>query len=141
MNFIDRILDNLHQMTADDVVELMVKNIYDEPIERDQLSKYPQFISDIIFIIDFDTEMTMQGDVLQNSICEYVPNIITALKNIKAENEANILQEIYERYQQDPEDEMIDDLYNKMYINTDFDIWPILDAYVEKEMVKYKRNI
>lgn len=138
MNFIEKILDNLHRMTADDVIESIARKIYDEPIEREELTKYPQFISDIIFIIDFDTEMTMQGDVLQNSICEFVPNIITAFKNIKAENDTNILQEIYERYQQNEDDEMINNLYNKMYINTDFDIWPILDAYVEKEIIKYR---
>ncbi|SHL29070.1 DMP19 family protein [Flavobacterium chilense] len=136
MNFIEKTLNNLCDMTADDVVQSMAK-IYNEPIDRNKLLEYPQFIRDIIFLIDFDTEMNMQGDVLQNSIKEHVPNIITALGNIEANNESKILQEIYKRFQQNPDDEMIDKLYAKMYLYTDFDIWLLLDIYVEKQMKEY----
>ncbi|MCV2485304.1 hypothetical protein OD917_10240 [Flavobacterium sp. SH_e] len=138
MNFVDKTLDNLHEMTVDDVIQSM-SNIYNEPIDNGELFKYPQFIRDIIFIINLDTEMNMQGDVLQNSIREDVPNIIIALQNIRAFKDAEILQEIYNRYLKDPDDETIDELYSKMYLyNDDFDLWKLLEIYVEKEMVKYK---
>jgi len=136
MNFIEKILDNIDNMSAEHVIQSMTK-IYSEPIDRIQLLEYPQFIRDIIFIMDLDTEMNMQGDVLENSIREDIPNIIYALKNINADNEAKILEEIYDLYQQNSEDEKIDELYGKMYIYTDFDIWSLLEIYVKNQMDEY----
>ncbi|MDR2904843.1 MAG: hypothetical protein LBU73_02700 [Helicobacteraceae bacterium] len=48
--------------------------------------------------------------------------MISALKNIKADNEANVLQKIYEKYKTDPSDETIDELRKNLYLYTDFDI-------------------
>jgi hypothetical protein len=126
-------------MTADDVIQSMTE-IYSEPNARNQLLKYPQFIRDIIFIVDLDTELNMNGDVLENSIKEDIHQIIKALRNIKADTDAEILQQVYNRYLQNPDDEMIDELYAKMYIYNDLDIWKLLEIYVEREIIEYKNK-
>lgn len=135
MSFIDKVLININSMTADDIIQAMA-DIYSEPIEREEIVvKYPQFIQDIIFIIDFDTELAMQGigGLLENRAGRYISNIIIALRNIQADNEAILLQEIYEKYKANPEDESIDESADKLYLYTGFDIWELLEIYVDKE--------
>ncbi len=137
MNYIDDILNRLHVMSADDIIQEIGGKIYSEPLDRDEILKYPQFIQDIIFLIDMDTELTMQGDVLVNSTGQHVPNMIVALKNIHADNDANLLQKIYDVYQSNPNYDIIwetlDDFYSRMYLYTDLDIWRLLNTYVEQE--------
>lgn len=60
INFIEEILTNINSLRAEDVIESMAE-IYNIPIDREDLVKYPQFIQDIIFIIDYDTELSMNG--------------------------------------------------------------------------------
>jgi hypothetical protein len=135
MNLIDRTLEQLKVLNADEVIQTLGR-IYDEPIDRNSLSLYPQYIQDTIFLIDLDTELSMQGisGLLENSTGAFIPNMITALKNIRANNEADILHAVYERHKINSSDEEIDVLSDKLYLYTGFDIWPLLEAYVEREM-------
>jgi len=134
MNLIERVLADIKNMSADEVIQSLGE-IYEEPVERSSLSAYPQFIRDIVFIIDLDTELAMNGigGLLENSTAEYIPDMAAALKNIGADDEAGVLREIYEKYKTSPDDEAIDELSNNLYFYTDFDIWSLLEAYVEKE--------
>lgn len=134
MNFIDKAIACIKSMSADDVIQAMSK-IYDEPIERTELEKYPQFIQDTIFIIDLDTELSMEGigGVLENSSGMYIDKIITALRNIYAENDANLLQQIFNIYKENSEDDSIEELANQLYLYSGFDIWGLLNTYVEKQ--------
>ena len=138
MNLIENILAKIKSMTADDVIQAM-GHIYDEPVERKNMSAYPQFMQDVVFIIDLDTELSMQGigGLLENSTGNYIPNMIIALRNILADSEASVLQKIYEKYKINPADEAIDELSNNLYLYTDFDIWPLLETYVDREMRRY----
>ena len=131
MNLIDKVINNLHTLSADDVIEALTK-IYDEPIERAELDKYPQFIQDIIFIIDFDTELSMEGigGVLENSIAD---KIIIALRNIHADSDADLLQKIVDIYDGNLENETIDKLADQLYLYSSLDIWELLNIYVNKE--------
>lgn len=88
INFIEEILTNINSLRAEDVIESMAE-IYNIPIDREDLVKYPQFIQDIIFIIDYDTELSMNGILgfLKNSTNKYLPQTITALKNIGADTD------------------------------------------------------
>ncbi|WP_338631889.1 hypothetical protein [Clostridium baratii] len=81
INFIEEVLTNINYLRAEDVIESMAE-IYNIPIDREDLVKYPQFIQDIIFIIDYDTELSMNGILgfLKNSTNKYLPQTITALK-------------------------------------------------------------
>lgn len=137
MNFIDAVMKRLDIMSADDVIQEIGGSIYDNPAVRKELHKYPQFIQDIIFIVDLDTALNMDGDVLVNNEND-IPNMITALQNIHANNDASILQKIYDTYRANPNYDAIfkaiDGMYEKMYLYTGFDIWPLLETYVDKEM-------
>ena len=146
INYIDSILQRLDSISADDVIQEIGGNVYKENIDRAEVLKYPQFIQDIIFLVDMDTELVMQGDLSNETPLKYIPNMVTALKNIHAYNEADVLQNIYEIYTSfrwkenaDNElDEKIDNLYKEMYYKTGFDIWSLLENYVEHEKSKSK---
>lgn len=67
-------------------------DIYKEPEVWKILDQYPQFIQDVIYIIDYDTILQMEG--LDSFVCDKEENVdhtITALNNCGAANEANIL--------------------------------------------------
>ena len=140
MNFIDNILQRLDTMSADDIIQEIGGNIYGANIERNEILKYPQFVQDIIFLVDMDTELNMQGDILANSTRLYISNMVIALKNIHADNQAILLQNIFDTYNsiqngedEDKMEEIIDGLYNEMYFHTGFNIWSLLESYVEHE--------
>jgi hypothetical protein len=162
MNFIDDVLLKINNMSADDIIESIAQKIYSEPIERKELASYPQFIQDIIFFIDFDTELSINGILgfLENSTGEYIDETIVALKHISADSDADILQEIRglidpRRLRMDLSDSNIqlfgitsfseahnipDDaisetlnLSDKLYLyDDDRDLWPLLEKYVEQ---------
>ena len=162
MNFIDGILLEIDNMSASEIIESIATKIYSEPIERRELTKYPQFVQDIIFIIDLDTELTMNGmfGFIENSTVEYIDETISALKRISADSDANILQNIkhlinpkqlrkdmcvLETYAitsfkeiHNISDDVIDKikaLAKQMYIYNDFDIWSLLEQYVTQAKV------
>lgn len=141
MNFIVEVLSNISVMSADNVIQSMSR-IYDEPVDRDALSAYPQFIQDIIWIINMDTELAMNGigGLLENSTGRYANKMIDALHHISADKEAETLAQIYQIYQSDLDSEKIDELAGSLYLYTDFDIWPLVEAYVEAEKGRYEAN-
>ena len=113
-----------------------------------------------LFIIDFDTELTMGGiyAFLENSIGHYAPQIIRSFRNIGDNTDAEILSEIcrlappdmirgelletdhkeYDIYIFDEvhglKEEIADkisELEEKLYLNSDSDIWSLLFAYMD----------
>ena len=146
VNYIYEILPRIDSMTADEIIQVVSGNEYIRLVE---LSQYPQFIQDIIFLLDLDTALAINGDVLMNSSSFMrVPHMITALKNIGANDDSVLLQRIYDSYvvaldyDEDRFEEVwngvIDELYRKMYFYNDLgvDIWHLLELYVEREKVK-----
>lgn len=133
MNFIDRALERLNEMSADDFLQSMA-DIYSEPIDRSEIKRYPQFVQDVIFIIDYDTELQMEGleGFFNDSTKDYINETIIALKNCGAIKEAEILEkcnnddiENYDRY---------DELENETYLNNDFEgFWKLVKDYIERE--------
>lgn len=60
MNFIDKAFnDNLH---GDDFLQTLA-DVYSENEVRNILDKYPQFVRDVIAIIDYDSEIQMGGTI------------------------------------------------------------------------------
>lgn len=134
INFIEEILTNINSLRAEKIIENMAE-IYNIPIDKEDLVKYPQFIQDIIFIIDYDTELSMNGILgfLKNSTNKYLPQTITALKNIGAYTDVEVLKKIssFDTYKNIND---IESLSEKIYLYNDFDIWKLLEEYVEREI-------
>ena len=146
MNLIERVLDKINETSADDIVEALTY-IYDEPLDRDSLSAYPQFIQDAVFIIDMDTELNMQGDVIAN-LSKYIPNMIKALENCNAHVDADIMRKIYKislALELEQDENKYDEhfatayeLYDKMYHNNGYYLWDdYLIPYIEQERKIY----
>ena len=91
-------------------------------------------MQDIIFIVDYDTELAMNGlcGFLTNDTGLYLSNTITALENCRALEDAKILVKCakigFDNF------ELIEQLSLKTYMYTEFDIWELLIAYVELEI-------
>ena len=54
MNFIDKAFES--KLSGDDFLQAMA-DIYSEPEVREIIDKYPQFVKDVILIIDYDYEI------------------------------------------------------------------------------------
>jgi predicted HicB family RNase H-like nuclease len=141
MNFIDRALKRISEMSADEFLQSMA-DIYKEPIDRNEVKKYPQFVQDVIFIIDYDTELQMEGLVgfFNDSTKDYVDETIIALKNCGAIKEAEILEQCKKINICDYDSYM--DLENDIYINNDFEgFWKLVVDYIEREKKLQNSNL
>ncbi|MFT9367350.1 DMP19 family protein [Paenibacillus polymyxa] len=89
-----------NNFSAADLVEHIGSVIYGEEAGsiRDMIYEVPESVRTIILLIDFDTELTMNGILgfLENSTGKYLNETISALKLIKAEKDLSILEEIKE---------------------------------------------
>ncbi|WP_238916893.1 hypothetical protein [Clostridium sp. YIM B02555] len=133
MNFIDRALERINEMSADDFLQSMA-DIYSEPIERNEIKRYPQFVQDVIFIIDYDTELQMEGleGFFNDSTKDYVNETIVALKNCGATKEAEMLEKC-KKIDIENYDEYVE-LENETYLNNDFEgFWKLVEEYIGRE--------
>jgi hypothetical protein len=80
--------ETLHQGSAEDIVSEICMNLYsDRGIQaRTYFEQLPMWLQDIILIIDFDTELNMNGIIgfLENSTGQYLDETIDSLKRIGA---------------------------------------------------------
>jgi len=142
-NLIDDVLDNANAMSADSVIQA-VANIHSKgtryinrsKIDRDVWLAYPQFIQDIIWILDLSSELGLDGTEFIAVFPErYVDKMIAALCHISANKEAETLIRIYQLYQSDsrPDYAKINELADRLCFDSDSDIWLLLETYVETE--------
>lgn len=101
LNHVVKLLIPPHNnFSATDLVEHMGSVIYGEEASsiRDMINEVPESLRTIILLIDFDTELSMNGvfGFLENSTGKYLNETITALKLIKAEKDSSIMEEIKE---------------------------------------------
>ena len=135
MNFIDRALAQGESLTPDDFLQAMA-DIYKEPQVWRTLDRYPQYIQDVIYIIDYDTEVQMEGlDACAAS--PHAEQYIQALLNCGAAAEAEILKRARELSGPDYEDEAVDAemgiLYQQIALNQDYDaFWDLVRGYIER---------
>ena len=135
MNFIDRALAQGEGLTPDDFLQAMA-DIYKEPQVWRELDRYPQYIQDVIYIIDYDTEVQMEG----LDACAASPRAeqyIQALLNCGAAAEAEILKRAGELSGPDYEDEAVDAemdiLCQQIALNQDYDaFWDLVRGYIER---------
>ena len=135
MNFIDRALAQGESLTPDDFLQAMA-DIYKEPQVWRTLDRYPQYIQDIIHIVDYDTEVQMEG-LEACAASPHAEQYIQALMNCGAAAEAEILKRARELSGPDYEDEAVDAemgiLYQQIALNQDYNaFWDLVRGYIER---------
>lgn len=130
MNFIEKAFDN--NLHGDDFLQAMA-DIYSETEVRKILDKYPQFVKDVILIIDYDSEIQMEGldNVIYGHLGEQLPEILRALDNCGATNEADVLRQAKAMTSEEYE-EKYDILCNQLAIYNDYDsFWDLVRNYID----------
>ncbi len=133
MNFIDKALEN--NLRGDDFLQAMA-NIYFEDEVREILDQYPQFVRDVILIIDYDSEIQMEGlnEVVFGNLSKQLPDILCALDNCGASNEANVLRQAKAMSLDEFEDNY-NIIYDKLAINNDYDgFWNLVRSYIDASL-------
>lgn len=161
MIWIDGTEIDIKQYTGEALCEKLAAEMWKYKIE--QRLKWPVFIQAACFLIDFDTELTMEGifTFLENSTGHYSPNIIQAFRMIGDDHDADILEKIcyyappdiirgellagdhqeYEITSFDSDHELkeeiveiIEELDRKLYLHTGFDMWELLYKYLDDQI-------
>lgn len=133
MNFIDKALES--NLTGDDFLQAMA-DVYSEAEVREILDKYPQFVKDVILIIDYDTEIQMGGldEVINGNLEEQLPEILQALDNCGASREADVLRQA-KSMTSDEYEENYEDLYDKLAINNEYEeFWDLVRDYIDASL-------
>ncbi len=127
MNFIDHAISEI--ANGEDFVQAMA-DIYEYPEIRDELEKYPLWIQNIIAVIDYDTELGMDGLDLKS-----YADVIEVLNEIGLIEEAEILRD----YNNDISEENADKCYERLAINNDYDaFWNKVYAYADENISDIK---
>lgn len=115
--------------------------LYHEPEVWKILHKYPQYVQDVIYIVDYDTELQMEGleSVLEGPMAEKYGKIHTALRNCGALEKAHILEEARhlnidsDDYDDDDYYEQMESLINQTALHNDYDhFWDLVREYIGK---------
>ena len=123
MNFIDKALAGF--TSGEDFVQKMA-DIYEYQEVREELANYPTRIRNIITVIDYDTELAMDGLEFKS-----YRNVIDALTDIGVTTEAQVLIELESDMSQDG----IDSCYSKLALNNDYEaFWDKIYLYADKNM-------
>ena len=136
MNFIDKAFEQ--NLKGDDFLQAMV-DIYSEPEVYKELKKYPRFVADIITVIDYDTALQMDGldDVISGNLSNRYVEIINALENFGAKDEADVLKKAKELYILDDGsyDKEYNNLSSRLALNNDYDgFWDMVRAYIDRNL-------
>lgn len=123
MNFIDHAISEI--TNGKDFVQSMA-DIYEYPEVRGELEKYPSWIKNIITIIDYDTELGMDGLNLK-----LYADVVKVLDEIGLIEEAEILR----GYNNDISEENAEKCYERLAINNDYDaFWDKVYVYANKNI-------
>lgn len=114
-------------------------DIYSEPEVYRILNQYPPFVADVISIIDYDTALQMDGldDIISGNLSSRYAEILNALKQCGAEQEADILKHAKELYDSDEDgyNEEYDNLNSQIALHNDYNgFWDIVRAYIDKNL-------
>ncbi|MDE6678167.1 MAG: DUF4375 domain-containing protein [Ruminococcus sp.] len=160
MKWIDGSDIDIKSFSGEELCEKLSLEMWEH--ERSEWLEFEDFIQTALFIIDFDTEMNMNGifTFLENSIGHYVPNIIKAFREIGDYKDAEILSEICrlappdlirgefldkgyneydicDDYELNPEvADKIELLESRLYLNSGFDMWSLFYDYLDKQIAE-----
>lgn len=133
MNFIDKAFDN--KLHGDDFLQAMA-DVYSETEVREILDKYLGFVKEVMLIIDYDSEIQMEGldEVIHGNLEEQLPEIVQALDNCGASQEADMLRQASAMTLEEYE-ENYDSLCDKLAINNDYDgFWDLVRSYIDDSL-------
>lgn len=123
MNFIDKALSEI--TNGEDFVQAMA-DIYEHSEVRSELKKFPSWIRNIITVIDYDTELSMDGLDFKS-----YKNVIEALNDIGLKEEAEALI----AFERDFSQESADICYSKLALNNDYEIfWNKVYSYADENI-------
>ena len=136
MNFIDKAF--AQNLKGDDFLQAMA-DIYSEPKVYKELKKYPRFVADIITVIDYDTALRIDGldDVISGNLSNRYKEIINALENCGAKDDADVLKKAKELYILDDRsyDKEYNNLSSRLALNNDYDgFWDMVRAYIDRNL-------
>ena len=136
MNFIDKAFEQ--NLKGDDFLQAMA-DIYLEPEVYKELKKYPHFVADIITVIDYDTALQIDGldDVISGNLSNRYTEIINALENCGAKDEADVLKKAKKLYVLDDGsyDKEYNNLSSRLALNNDYDgFWDMVRAYIDRNL-------
>ena len=161
MNGFDRNDADIKRFSGVELCEKLSRGMWES--ERSEWLDCADFIQTALFLIDFDTELNMEGifSFLENSIGHYAPNIIKAFRDIGDDKDADILSEIfrlappdlirgeflsgdYSEYDilvfddihelSEETSEKIEILESRLYLNSGFDMWQLLYDYLDRRI-------
>lgn len=141
MDFIERALAQGDGLSADGFLQAMA-DIYREPQVWQELDRYPQYVQDVIWLIDYDTEVQMEGldGFVTGPHAAQYEQTCRALRNCGAAAEAELLQRAKALADRDPdyEDEAVEEeleaLCRQTALRQDSEgFWDLVRAYIEKE--------
>ena len=138
MNFIHRALAQGRRLSDDDFLQAMA-DIYKEPQVWQELDRYPQYVQDVIYVIDYDTEVQMEG-LDACAVSPRVEQYIQALLNCGAVSEAELLKRAKRLTDSDSDygDEAVDAemerLYRQIALNQNYEeFWDLVRGYIGRE--------
>ena len=130
MNFIDHAISEI--TNGEDFVQAMA-DIYEYPEVRGELEKYPSWIKNIIAVIDYDTELGMDGLDLKS-----YADIVKVLDEIGLIEEAGVLRD----YDKDMSEENAEKCYERLAINNDYDVfWNKVYVYADENISDNKDRL
>ena len=130
MNFIDHAISEI--TNGEDFVQTMA-DIYEHPELRDELEKYSLWIQNIITIIDYDTELGMDGLDLKS-----YADVVKVLDEIGLIEEAGVLRD----YDKDMSEENAEKCYERLAINNDYDVfWNKVYVYADENISDNKDRL
>lgn len=130
MNFIDHAISEI--TNGEDFVQTMA-DIYEHPELRDELEKYSLWIQNIITIIDYDTELGMDGLDLKS-----YADAVKVFDEIGLIEEAEVLRD----YDKDMSEENAEKCYERLAINNDYDVfWNKVYVYADENISDNKDRL
>ena len=123
MNFIDKALEEI--TNGEDFVQAMA-DIYEHSEVRSELRKFPSWIRNIITVIDYDTELSMNGLDFKS-----YKNVIEALTDMGLIEEAKVLT----AFENDSSQENTDIYYYNLALNNDYEsFWDKVYSYADQNI-------
>ncbi|MDO5156129.1 MAG: hypothetical protein Q4D51_09210 [Eubacteriales bacterium] len=121
MNYIDIALKTINN--GEDFVQAMADKYSNPEVD---LKQYPDWIKNILTLIDYDTELQMDGLDFKS-----YKNVIDALNDVGLYEEAQALKELEE----DSSEKSVEECYSKLAINNDYEMfWDTVFEYADKNL-------
>lgn len=142
---------DINGLSGEDICQKLAIEMYD--FTREQRLECDEPLKNAMCIIDFDTEANMEGfatPYIGNFSADYYAQIVNAFRAVGDDNDADVIDEAlqvdlqYTKLLDSAEDtdeadrlyeefsDKIDELEQRLYLTTDFDMWSLLYRYLDE---------